>query len=64
MKLQYSVLFSPTRTELEKARINLEALKKQAEATNTEYDRLAAEHQILQVTREDWLFVTSVVLIL
>ncbi len=36
-------------TELEKSRIDLEALKKQAEATNSEYDRLTGDYQTLQV---------------
>lgn len=35
--------------ELHVARTDLEAMKKQAESTNTEYDRLAEEHQQLQV---------------
>ena len=36
-------------SELRVARADLEAMKKQAESTNTEYDRLAEEHQKLQV---------------
>ena len=36
-------------SELRVARTNLEAMKKQAESTNAEYDRLAEEHQKLQV---------------
>ena len=35
--------------ELRVARTDLEAMKKQAESTNAEYDRLAEEHQQLQV---------------
>ena len=35
--------------ELRVAQANLVAMKKQAESTNTEYDRLAEEHQKLQV---------------
>ena len=31
------------------ARTDMEAMKKQAESTNAEYDRLAEEHQQLQV---------------
>ena len=36
-------------SELRVARTDLEAMKKQAESTNAEYDRLAEEHQKLQV---------------
>ena len=36
-------------TELRVARADLEAMKRQAESTNAEYDRLAEEHQKLQV---------------
>ena len=36
-------------TELKKAQTDLSAMKKQAESTSTEYDRLAEEHQKLQV---------------
>jgi hypothetical protein len=36
--------------ELRVARTDLEAMKKQAESTNAEYDRLAEEHQQLQAT--------------
>ena len=35
--------------ELRVAQANLVAMKEQAESTNTEYDRLAEEHQKLQV---------------
>ena len=35
--------------ELEKARKDLATMKKQAESTNAEYDRLLAEHAKLQV---------------
>ena len=35
--------------ELHVARTDLETMKKQAESTNAEYDRLAEEHQQLQV---------------
>ena len=35
--------------ELRVARTDLEAMKKQAESTNAEYDRLAEEHQQQQV---------------
>ena len=35
--------------ELKAATKNLEAMKKQAESTNTEYDRLMKEHSQLQV---------------
>ena len=37
-------------TELKKSRTDLETLKKQAEATNSEYDRLSSEYQNLQVS--------------
>lgn len=36
--------------EKEKAQIELEALKKQAEGVSTEYDRLLGEHSKLQVS--------------
>ncbi len=50
-----SVIYSPP--ELRKARTNLEAIKKQAESTNKEYDRLAEEHQTLQVRGIDkWVW--------
>ena len=45
-----SRILLPPSAELEKARANLEAMRRQAEATNREYDRLAEEHQKLQVT--------------
>lgn len=32
------------------AKADLEAMKRQAESTNAEYDRLADEHQKLQVS--------------
>ena len=35
--------------DLKKSRTEFEALKKQAEATNAEYDRLSSEFQKLQV---------------
>ena len=38
-------------SDLKKARSDLEAMKKQAESTNREYDRLAEENQKLQVSR-------------
>lgn len=37
-------------SDLKKARADLEAMKKQAESTNREYDRLAEENQKLQVS--------------
>ncbi|XP_046341137.1 B-cell receptor-associated protein 31-like [Haliotis rufescens] len=37
-----------TKDDLHKAQLNLESMKKQAEATNTEYDRLLKEHSKLQ----------------
>ena len=37
--------------ELRKAKSDLEAMKKQAESTSAEYDRLAEEHQNLLVCR-------------
>ena len=36
--------------DLKKARSDLDAMKKQAESTNREYDRLAEENQKLQVS--------------
>ncbi len=36
--------------DLKKARSDLKAMKKQAESTNREYDRLAEENQKLQVS--------------
>ena len=41
---------SPYFAELKAATKNLEAMKKQAESTNTEYDRLMKEHSQLQVS--------------
>ena len=40
-----------THAELKKAKTDLEAMKKQAESTSAEYDRLAEEHQKLLVCR-------------
>ena len=48
MPLHLRLLFP--HTELKKAKVDLQAMKKQAESTNTEYDRLAADNQKLQVT--------------
>ena len=45
----YMCLPIKTLAELRVARTDLEAMKKQAESTNAEYDRLAEEHQKLQV---------------
>ena len=39
-------------SELNTANVNLQAMKKQTESTNREYDRLAEEHQKLQVCSE------------
>lgn len=36
-------------SDLKRAHANLEAMKKQVESTNREYDRLAQENQTLQV---------------
>lgn len=36
--------------DLKKSKTDLETLKKQAEATNSEYDRLSSEFQKLQVS--------------
>lgn len=35
--------------DLKKSRTDLEAMKKQAESTNSEFDRLSSEYQKLQV---------------
>jgi B-cell receptor-associated protein 31 len=37
-----------SKDELSHANLNLDVMKKQAEATNTEYDRLLKEHAVLQ----------------
>ena len=47
--------------DLKKARSDLEAMKKQAESTNREYDRLAEENQKLLVSI---IFVTFAITIL
>ena len=50
-KLQFLVPFfnSIPIPELKESRASVTAIKKQAESTNTEYDRLAEENQKLQV---------------
>lgn len=45
-----SLFFVKINVELKKARADLDTMKKQAESTSTEYDRLAEEHQKLQVS--------------
>ena len=40
--------------DLKKAHTDLEAMKKQAESTNREYDRLSEENQRLQVSVTAW----------
>ena len=50
------VQLSPLSVELQVARTDLEAMKKQAESVSTEYDRLIEEHQKLQVRNHLYTF--------